>query len=547
MNLRALVPFTFVLLASCVDATSSPSLSDPLTPPAPRCADGKCDVGRDGPPGLCVAIRGNGQNIFAHFASLARIVEHYGPVEGLAGGSSGSITSFFVESMALQPAVYDCGERACDAREVADRTAFLLKSLHGYVDVLGDTDEGLALKQLGPIAARVRSEGIAALAVNDVLAARDALITLLSSAQLRDLINPELITLLLESPDPAFHVRDVVAALGATGAWKPDADALVRPGVFDFDAFADKLGRAGSFYAGYGPAEAERLRALLDDCAAPSRGLDWSQAAALPAGTGSCGEGFRAMVAAYRRAWGDGTRYRSRVDDLVGEFVPALITTSVVVGPTRASLEAAHADYRAARPYRVVPSFDDVGFGYWGHPDDLAVVAGNPRGYDDAKTARFVSLGAATWRTVLSRSPAEPGLARALPVDDQTLSAGGWADLEPTLVLENLGCEHVVLVSRQSTESAFARGVASLLGMNDEQDAALFGVGGASALQRSVDEADGVWCTNWDAYSGFPIEPIWRDAYDAPLVTDDPFFAQGDAPYPGRSSAVDLPGCSRRR
>ncbi len=407
---RIIVFLTTVLLTAC---TAAPNPGADL--PSARCADGKCDTVPTNSPKLCAAIRGNGENIFAHFGSLARIVEHYGLVDGLAGGSSGSVTSFLTESIALQAAVYECGDRWCDAREVADRTAFLLKSVHGYVDRLGTTDEGLALKQIGPIAARIKTEGIAALAVEDALAARDALVTLLTSEDIVDLVNPELLTLLIESPDPAFHVRDILTGIQNVANWQPDSDALfIRPGVFDFRAFADKLGRAGSFFAGYGPADVRGMAALLDQCATASRGLDWNRAAALPASQASCGATFVALVDRFRAAWGNGAGFHSRADDHVGEYLPTLITTSIIRGDTRTSFLAARADYMAARPYTFTVNFDDVSFGYWGHPYDLSTVGADPSGYGDAKTSRFDALGPATWRVALSLSPAEPGLARAL-------------------------------------------------------------------------------------------------------------------------------------
>src|SRR5688572_18649806 len=201
-----------ILLAAAVGACTT--ATDGGSAPEPRCADGKCDADLGGEaPRLCAAVRGNGQLIYAHFASLARISEEYGPVDAIAGGSSASITSFLTESVALNPAVYRCGDGWCDDRQVAARTGFLFKSLQGYAAVLGTTDEALAVQQLAPLAGRIQAEGIEALAGSDPLAARDALMALLTSQDLRDLINPEVVQMLAGSPDPAFHVREVVASV----------------------------------------------------------------------------------------------------------------------------------------------------------------------------------------------------------------------------------------------------------------------------------------------------------------------------------------------
>jgi hypothetical protein len=200
---------------------------------------------------VCVGIRGNGQLIFAHFAALSRIVEHYGLVAGVSGGSSGSITAFLLDSVHLNPALEICGERTCTASEQAARAAFLLKSLQGYVQVLAGTEEAVALQQLLPIAQQIQAEGIPALVDTDVEAARTALLELLSSDDLRGLINPELVELLETSDAPAFHVRDIVGALTSFGSFSTeDAKILLRPGVVDFEALAHKIGRIANFYAG---------------------------------------------------------------------------------------------------------------------------------------------------------------------------------------------------------------------------------------------------------------------------------------------------------
>src|SRR5574338_1035238 len=81
-----------------------------------QCQGAKCDDVDDDENAdrrVCAAVRGNGQLIFAHFASLARITEHYGPLWGSAGGSSGSITQFLLESIQMNPAVASCGEYEC--------------------------------------------------------------------------------------------------------------------------------------------------------------------------------------------------------------------------------------------------------------------------------------------------------------------------------------------------------------------------------------------------------------------------------------------------
>ena len=62
---------------------------------------------------LCVGVRGNGPRLWAHFPSLARVVEAFGPIHGMAGGSSATVTGFLLESIEANPFVTQCGTSRC--------------------------------------------------------------------------------------------------------------------------------------------------------------------------------------------------------------------------------------------------------------------------------------------------------------------------------------------------------------------------------------------------------------------------------------------------
>ena len=515
----------------------------------PACEGAKCDdpfaEGFEAA-NVCVGVRGNGELIFAHFASLARIVEHYGLIAGYSGGSSASITGFLLESTQLNPAIESCADGPCSPSEQAARVAFLLKSLQGYVQVLAGTDEAMAIGQLIPLAQRVQEQGLAELALDDVDAARAALLDILTSDDLGDLINPELLTLLTDSEAPDYHVRDLIDALTGFGSFSSDdPKILVRPGFIDFQAFARKIARIANFYAGYGPWDEAAVTTLLDACAVPSRGLSWAQAAALPAGETTCGEMYADIVTAYREALvADEDNFVSRADDEVGAWIPSLISTSVITGDGVAGWEAARAQYLSGMDPQLTVAFDDVRFGYWGLDIDLDAVARNERGYDDLKTAKFLALGEATWGHALSYSPAEPGLTRALELPDGNVSAGGWSDLHPSLVLQNLGCEKVVYVSREGEDSSFSQGVATLLGMSPDEQNALYDHTTDSAYDRSIREADAVWCTDWNNQKATDLPAVFADAYGAPMVTSDPVFTDGETAYDNVEPDLDVVGCA---
>lgn len=516
-----------------------------------NCVGAKCDDVDDDENDdrrVCAAVRGNGQLITAHFAALARIVEHYGPLYGAAGGSSGSITTFLTESIHMHPLVSSCRGEPCSRSEKAARIALLYKSLQGYLEVLAETDEARAVQLLIPIAQEIQARNIEALAETDVAAAQDALMDLLTSPELRDLINDELVDLVMTSPDPAFHVRDIAGALASFGAFEVDStDVFVRPGALDFPVLAQLLGRIADFYAGYGPLDEVAMEGFLNACAEQGRGQSWETITTLPAGDARCGDLFASTLVAWRElALEDPGAYPHRVDEMVGATMPALISTSVLTGDAAAQFRQAKADYFAAQEHTMTVDFADVRFGYWGAYEDLQRVEANTLGFDDAKTAKFLSLGEATWAEVLALSPAEPGLARALEIDDELVSAGGWSDLHPVLVLENMGCEEVVYVTRRGEESGFAAQVATQLGMTEEDRTALWSLEEPSGFSLSLEEADAVWCTDWNSFSATDVAAISADAYAPPMVSNDPFFVDGSNAYDDVSDGTGLTGCGTR-
>ena len=397
-----------------------------------ECDGAKCDAaGDDGDSdafvqqSYCLGIRGNGQLVTAHFASMSRIIEHYGLASGISGGSSGSISSFLLDSIQMNPAVSDCGGESCGADEAANRAALLLKSIQGYAVLLAGTPEANAVSQLIPIAQQAAAQDIAELAETDIVAARAALEEILSSEDILDLINPEVLGLIQNSPNPEYHVQDIASALSGLASFEAtDPRILVRPGVIDFSALAEKVGRIGSFYAGYGSFDAEGTEAFMRACATPGRGMSWAEVAALPVDdTGlDCGQMFGHLAISWREDYlANEDDYRSRIDDAIGSGMPALISTSVITGSSVEKWSSARDAYFAAGEIELGVDFDDVKFGYFGDQDTLDTAARNAAGFSDVKTSKFHAIGPATWRTALSFSPAEPGLARALELPDGTV------------------------------------------------------------------------------------------------------------------------------
>ena len=502
------------------------------------------------PPTLCVAIRGNGELVTAHFAAMARIVETFGPLDGVAGGSSASITSFLTESMHMHPGVTTCGGSPCTKLQAGARLGLMYKTLYGYLAAMGDRDEAVAIGTLLDVVAQAQAEGIGALVEGgNFKDALDALKTLLSSQDVKDLVNPELLALLFDSPNPLDHVSEVWAAIATLGAFSADSAVIfLRSGLVSFKGLAEKIGRIGSFYAAYGPADLQAWEELFEVCALPGRGLPWPAVAALDAGNGeTCGSLFSAMLKAWRDDFVPQEHdLQNRIDDPVGAHMRLLAITSALTGKAAATWEAAHDAYVAGEAWTMDVAFEDVRVGYWGQDAVTAAAVQNPLGFTDLKTSKALSLGQVPWRQVLSLSPAEPGLSRAYPMGQDRVSAGGWPDLAPVLALRNAGCDRVIYLTRRGAESKFARGVAKLAGMTEADDKALYDLGNPeSSFNRSLEQAAGVWCTDWTAFSGTQRSELMAAAWGAPFELHDPALVPVEGDYPTTTADhIDLPGCT---
>jgi hypothetical protein len=491
---------------------------------------------------ICVGIRGNGPRLWAHYSSIARIIDEYGAIAGAAGGSSGSISVFLAESINANPLLRDCDDRSCTQGEFNARMSVLYKSLEG-LQTAGLIADVLAVLELVEAISAGNIQDL--LDGDDPLAGVEALLDILQDADIQSIINPELVTLLLQSPDPVFHANDIVAGLQASLSFQvTDPLPLVRPGPINFAAFANLVGRLASFYAGYGPFDAAGTQSFLSACAVAGRGLDWPAVSQLPADGATCGERFADLFDSYRDAF-DPQTDRNRLDDPIGLYLPALVTTSVLQGAAVGEFEQAKASYFAAQPVTLDIDFDDVGFGYWGAAGDLDVVMENIAQFDDPKSARFTSLGEDVWRNIVSVSPAEPGLSRALELPDGRVSAGGWSDPVPTQVLKALGCPRVILVNRRDGIGGFTTGVAAQLGASDDDLAEQYDLASTqSGFSKSLSQADGVWCTNWDAPDTFDIAGLFAEGWSPPMETADRKLLTYDNAATGLGIAGCTPGAS---
>lgn len=492
----------------------------------------------------CVALRGNGTHLLAHTTALAKITNRWGEVQAMAGGSSGTITTFLYESILMNPAVnFLQGEHRSRA------ISLLLKSIAGYTQEVLDAPEWKALIGIGTLAGRLKGQPSLNLPPAEFQKAAADLLQIFTSDDIRELINPEI----LEALDPANdqniveyknRVEEVKkAAMSLVGLDASDVDVFFRPGLINFPHLIDLVGRIADFYAGYGGSQAE-MAGFIAACGSGTEEKTWKELAPKLTSQGTCAVRFSGLVRDWRKNRNATTK--SRLMDEQGSRLKNIMITSVVTSPAAINtLRRYNTDYHRGATRQLNFNFDDVGFGYW---------VSSSLGFDpvktwresngDGKSNKAINLGhAKAWREILEKSPREPSLGSYTEFADGeamagALSLGGWADLHPVQVLKAAGCGKVIYVTRRGPETSFISagipyqgrkksGLAELLGMNESTYNEVYNLASPeSAFSRAVAQADGVWCTDWNRFSAFEQEGIAASGWSAPLVTRDPTLSQ---------------------
>lgn len=492
----------------------------------------------------CAAIRGNGELMPAHWGALSQVIEQRGLPKMMAGGSSAAISIFLLESVSLN--------KAADS---SLKQALLVKSFQGYLEALSLSQDGKSLMALLGQKKEIEELVQKAVQLEDALKDPDFIVrarkvlneieALSFSEDFRNLLNPELVryvqgTLsLANSRDQIqqkmvrFRSQQISIAIKKFGSFDAlnDETLFARPGVLDFKALTNEIGKMGDFYANLSTQanSVSRSKSQFDQflisCAPSSLGKTWSQ---LSSEKPLCQKMLVGMVLEHLLQ----KNYQaSRLEEKVGKNISAMISTSVIQGPSVQAFEdyfkAYHANSEETYPGFKVQSTDDLRFGYWGPQNTLSQVQDGlmrDRTFQrDQKSQMFVSLGEATWRTVLALSPAEPGLARVTAISRQQLSAGGWSDLHPVPVLKMAGCDDVIYFTRKGGESAFAQAMYKRLADASEAELdALYGQNNTqSSMLLSQSYASEIKCTNWNSFNvKTQLNALVEEAYLAPLITE---------------------------
>ena len=326
------------------------------------------------------------------------------------------------------------------------------------------------------------------------------------------------------------------------------------------------------------------MNTFIKTCGPYSQGKTWqSIVKAMPICRDLLGKSILDYRKEFKRQISLGTKLQQRVSDEIGNHISTFPTTSVIVKGGVIRYKHAHTIYQLnthpefGSKFKIHPS--QYKFGYWGNPKELDQIQDNLKSKNgfidergelvnlsaDKKSQKFMALGDASWLDALSTSPAEPGLARILPINNRNdlLSAGGWNDLHPTLVLRALGCKNIIYVTRRGGDSMFGQGVIRKLtrmggfnwkeweglstaekrqknAMGDRNDVGekasswskLFNLSNPkSSFSRSLVLSDAVWCTNWDSLNlKQGMDALVNDGFSGLLYnrSDSSFFKESD-------------------
>lgn len=543
----------------------------------------------------CLAIRGNGENVAAHWPALGRLVEENGLPAATAGGSSASVSMFFLDSLAGNPALN--GES--DLAKRRKMQGLLLKSLPEFVTLMARHDRlpdvFSFMQEMKNKDSSAVERAVKALAGKGAFASGDVSRIFQKYAPL---VNPEMVKGLTAKPE--FFRAEALSAVKVFGQFnaRDDRNLFVRPGLVDFKYFALILGAVADFYAGNADASsANGLAAFAASCAEESYRKPWHELSA------GCRGKFGEVVGNYL-ARGDfpNKALFTRAGHNLRSFPSTAVLKNAAAGRYRKLRETyfqgdAKADYAG---FTVDFTKDELGFAYWGKAAELKKVERGIAAFasaGDEKAKRFTALGSANWFEVLATSPAEPGLAsiQEIPVNttrDQVLSAlnrpmaerwdaltysqeyvsaGGWSDLHPTGVLRAAGCEHVAYLTRKDGDAIFGQqvfirltGLTKVLAFWDKlgdrnNDGwkvdgeaaatpwnALYNLGNpTSSFNRSLKLADAVYCTDWNHFKVFggEMDAMVKEAYGAPV-----FLNAGGlkALQVNPEARGDFPGCQAK-
>lgn len=521
----------------------------------------------------CIAIRGNGELVPAHWGALSHTIETFGVPEAIAGGSSASVSTFFLDQLMQNEFI----QNEKDPTQKAIKLAYLIKSIQGYIYARLNQPEWQSFVQF--LKGTTKSE-------ESLLQKLDNLLTDMSFrkigqitdvlAKIRDskvFYGPAIAKFdkkfsefrifstsvlddwrLLKIYGKQIHIS--ISLIGKFDA-KNDANLLIRDGVINFPAISEQYARVASFYRliHATPLLKHRFGNYMKMCSTQSIGKTWDE---FVAKNRFCQSALEILTNQYFEETYVNTSHI--LDVKMGQGLATLVTAGFVQKDSAITLKKSKAEFEvsfADDAGDVTLNEKDIFFGYVGNEDRLRSIEKN---FSDKsspflvadKSRRFKAMGHATWRMGLDISANEPGLGaftEKLYNGTPVLAIGGWTDLHPIPVLKASGCEKVVYVNRIGGDTIFGQGLAKRIFSFDnipwddldpyepnlsknkklnnngrpEDQTSLWSnmynlANTKSSYAYSLSLADAVVCTNWNNFDVTKqFSELIRDSYVAPI------------------------------
>jgi hypothetical protein len=456
----------------------------------------------------CIALRGNGELIPAHWGSMANVIEKYGEPSKAAGGSSATISLFLLESLKMNPYI------TSNPKLRSQNMALLLKSFTEYFDFLSySSPEGKIInywltdpvfqakisqfakiiKEENPDKTGEPLEDFAKRNLAQFLSffnESDSNHQMPSASGLLPFINPHYLEMISEtiklsqSTDKEkaltqikFRYQQAIQSIQLLGAFNAQTDnqLFFRPGVVNFTKLAWRFAHMADAYSAMNASKKTviSLNQFLNSCGPISIGKNWSE---INKANPDCSLKFHAwMKSSYKDSNGESNTWAKnprRLNDKIGKYMDIFPVTSAVTGQSIITYNQYKSAYNTTTDPKFGSNFhireEDLNFGYWGNSESLDKIETELKQLypTDYKSHFFKKLGSVTWEEILKSSPAEPGLSVAVElkqtaknIGEPVLSFGGWPDLHPVLVLKASGCKNVVFITRSGGDSLFGQGV----------------------------------------------------------------------------------------
>lgn len=495
---------------------------------------------------LCYGYRGNGTSVFATIGGIARMIDQFGPANAIVGTSSGSVAAFLSESVLMRNPSYDC--ESCSEADASERRSFMLKgfplAINAFSESEGMSDDLAKVKRGKEIydffmesfihpSTTAKTEAspsdgdspvrkvLTVPYIQELLGYSTLVALKAGSNDIKNMINPEFYKVvgIGGTAHPEMIQKIIENFLSFQGLAKENKFSrqnLMYPGIVNFDFIFTLIGHVGDWYAGYGPQYPRKeLSQLLDSCAKSSRTQWWNAIAEKKYGASTCGQEYYKLFKTYFNARKKSSTGPRRIDDMMGSFVPAFVSTSAIGGNNIVDAMNAAADKGAFESIDALSlKRENFSVLYFGSEKYKNTINNKKSMYQDVVTKSIVSMGSVSWLKAMKASGQEPAVDRSQTFTEngqRYLAMGGFVDQLQSKFLNMIGCESSVFINTNYPILNFANRYAPKT-WNEDKNLVndLFDPDSAESSESiGYSLAESLLCSRWSAYG---LKEVWEMA-----------------------------------